>query len=265
MYQYSQTYYPSLLILSLNKKLKTVLIFITGIIFSSVLVGQTKNEHLKITHLTSDFYIFTTYRDFNGTLFPSNGLYLLTDDGVVMIDTPWDTTQFQPLLDSIKFRHNKDVLICIATHSHEDRTGGLEYYKQKGIKTFTTNKTDQVCKEKNEKRAEFLISKDTTFKVGQYLFQTYYPGKGHAPDNIVIWFKKDKILYGGCLVKSTEAHDLGYLGDADTKEWVRTIKKVKNKFVEPTYIIPGHQNWTSNKSLDHTLELLMQNEKKPSR
>lgn len=33
-----------------------------------------------------------------------------------MFDTPWDTTQFQPLLDSIKFKHNMNVLMCIATH-----------------------------------------------------------------------------------------------------------------------------------------------------
>lgn len=55
-------------------------------------------------------------------------MYLVAKDGVVLFDTPWDTTQFQPLLDSIKLKHDKNVIICIATHAHEDRTGGLEYY-----------------------------------------------------------------------------------------------------------------------------------------
>ena len=41
---------------------------------------------------------------------------LFTNNGLVMFDTPWDTPQFQPLLDNIKFNHNMNVLMCIATH-----------------------------------------------------------------------------------------------------------------------------------------------------
>lgn len=245
--------------------MKPLTILIFQLFFTASLFGQTSGENLKITHLTENFYVFTTYRDFKGTPFPANGLYCITDNGVVVIDTPWDTTQFQPLLDSIKIKHNKNVVMCIATHSHEDRTGGLEYYKQKGIKTFATEQTDIICKERGEKRAEFLIFQDTVFAVGQYTFQTYFGGAGHTPDNIVIWFPKDKLLYGGCLVKSTDASDLGYLGDADTKQWSTTIQKIKQKFGQPSYVIPGHQNWTNKKSLNHTTTLLRQYEKKNNR
>lgn len=235
---------------------------IFAFVISFNLCGQTLHNQLNITHLDGDFYVFTTYRVFKGTLFPSNGMYVVTNDGVVLIDTPWDTTQFQVLLDSIKIKHNKNVVLCIATHSHEDRTGGLEYYKQNGIKTYTTLQTDQISKSRNENQAAFLILRDTVFNVGQYSFQTYYPGAGHTPDNIVIWFPKNKILYGGCLVKSTEAIDLGNLNDADPKQWPSTIKKIKKKFGKPNYVIPGHQDWSDHTSLDHTLKLLRQYKKK---
>ena len=98
--------------------------------------------------------------------------------------------------------------------------------------------------------------------MGQYSFQTYYAGAGHTPDNIVIWFPKNKILYGGCLVKSTDAVDLGNLSDADPKQWPSTIKKIKKKFGKPNYVIPGHQDWSDNTSLDHTLKLLRLYKKK---
>jgi metallo-beta-lactamase class B len=87
----------------------------------------------------------------------------VTSKGVVLFDTPWDSTQFQPLLDSIKMRHDKDVVLCISTHFHEDRTAGLEFYRRIGIKTYTTERTDKLSRERNEKRAEFLIYKDTVF------------------------------------------------------------------------------------------------------
>jgi metallo-beta-lactamase class B len=161
-------------------------------------------------------------------------------------------------LDSIKTRHGKNVVLCIATHFHEDRTGGLEYYSQKGIKTFTTRQTDELSQKRSMKRAEFLIDKDTLFNVGQYSFQTYYPGPGHAPDNIVIWFEKEKILYGGCLIKSVEYRDLGNLADANVKEYATTIENVKAKCKKPQYVIPGHGDWTDISSLDHTLQMARQ-------
>jgi metallo-beta-lactamase class B len=218
--------------------------------------GQTENSKLQISHLTGDFYVYKTFHDYKGNLISANAMYLVTDKGVVMFDAPWDETQFQPLLDSIKAKHNKEVVMHIATHSHEDRAGGLEFYKQKGIKTYTIKLTDQISEKTNGKRAEFIMPNDTTFTVGQHRFQVFYPGKGHASDNIVVWFNQEKVLYGGCFIKSTDATDLGYLGDADVKEWEKSIKKVQSKFKNPVYIITGHDNWTNTESLNHTMKLV---------
>jgi metallo-beta-lactamase class B len=220
-------------------------------------LAQTNPGTLQITHLTGNFYIYVTYNDpGNGVSFPSNSMYLVTNKGVVLFDTPWDTTMFQPLLDSIKARHHKNAIACISTHFHADRTAGLEFYRKKGLETYTTTRTDKFSKERNQKRAKHLIAGDTTFNIGGYGFQIYYPGEGHSPDNIVIWFNNDKILYGGCLIKSTEAGSLGNLSDANVTAWPKTIKNIQERFKNPRYIIPGHQDWTDKNSLDHTLDLL---------
>src|SRR5688572_15693801 len=226
-----------------------------SLLLLSINISQAQDAKLKISHLTGDFYVFTTYNDYKGTLYPANGLYVVTNNGVIMIDSPWDTTQFQPLLDSIRVKHNKTVTVCIATHFHEDRTGGLAYYKQQGIKTYTTKQTDKLSKKRDMKRAEFIITNDTTLTVGQYSFQTYYPGHGHTPDNIVIWFEKERILYGGCLIKSVDDSTLGNLADANVKTYATTLKNVRKKCKKPTYIIPGHNDWKSTRSLEHSLKM----------
>ncbi len=215
--------------------------------------GQQEKSKLTITHLTGDFYIYTTYNTYKGDQVSANGMYLETNQGVVIFDTPWDTTQFQPLLDSIKTRCKKNVVLCIATHFHDDRTAGLEYYRQQGIRTYTTIFTDELSKKNNKKRAEFLMANDTTFNVGQYSFETYYPGQGHTADNIIIWFEKEKILYGGCLIKSAKADDLGYLGDANINEYATTIRNIQKKCKNPRFVIIGHDDWNSTKALTHTL------------
>ena len=242
--------------------MRKIVLTVTFILSLSNIFGQTEEAKLKISHLTGDFYIYTTYSSYEGEQVPANGMYLVTNNGVVLFDTPWDTTQFQPLLDSIKLRHNKNVDVCIATHWHSDRTEGLEYYKQKGIKTYTTVLTDELSKKNNKKRAVFLLTKDTIFNVGQYFFETYYPGQGHTADNIVVWFNKEKILYGGCLIKGADTKNLGYLGDANVTEYENTLKNVQKKYPNPRYIIISHSDWNNINSLKHSIKMAKKLKKK---
>lgn len=245
--------------------MKTAILTIAFIFSLNTIFGQSKDEKLKLSHLTGDFYIYTTYNTYQEYQVPANGMYLVTSNGVVMFDTPWDTTQFQPLLDSIQLKHNKKVVICFATHWHSDKTAGLEYYRQRGIKTYTTVLTDELSKKNDKKRAEFLMAKDTVFNIGQYSFETYYPGEGHTADNIVIWFKKEKILYGGCLIKGADAEDLGYLGDANVTAYASTLKNVQAKCQKPKFIIVAHSDWKNINSLKHSLMLANELKKKSSR
>lgn len=245
--------------------MRTIILTIIFIFSLTHIFGQTEKAKLKISHLTGDFYIYTTYNTYEESQVPANGMYLVTNKGVVMFDTPWDTTQFQSLLDSIKLKHDKSVAMCIATHWHSDRTEGLEYYKQQGIKTYTTFLTDELSKKNNKKRAEFLITADTVFNIGQYSFETYYPGEGHTADNIIVWFSKEKILYGGCLIKGADAENLGYLGDANVAEYETTLKKVQKKCPGPEFIIISHSDWNNINSLKHSIRLARKLKKKNNR
>jgi len=242
--------------------MRTMILTIASIFFLTNIFGQAENAKLKISHLTGDFYIYTTYNTYQESQVPANGMYLITNDGVVMFDTPWDTTQFQPLLDSIKLKHNKSVVLCFATHWHSDKTAGLEYYRQQGIKTYTTALTDELSKKNNKKRAEFIMANDTVFHAGQYAFETYYPGQGHTEDNIVIWFKQEKILYGGCLIKGADDENLGYLGDGNITAYASTLKNVQKKCRKPAFIIIAHSDWKNKNSLNHSIKMAKELNKK---
>jgi metallo-beta-lactamase class B len=97
--------------------------------------------------------------------------------------------------------------------------------------------------------------KDTLFNTGQYSYEVYYPGEGHTVDNIIIWFNKEKILYGGCLIKGAEAENLGFLGDANVTEYYSTLKNVKSKCQKPKFIIVSHHDWNNINSLKRSLKL----------
>ncbi|MGN6532351.1 MAG: BlaB/IND/MUS family subclass B1 metallo-beta-lactamase [Ginsengibacter sp.] len=218
--------------------------------------GQAKSYLLEITHLKDGFYVYVNYGTYNNERYPANAMYLVTDKGVILFDTPWGESYYQPLLDSIWKKHHQKVIMCISTHFHKDRTGGLKYYRSKGIKTYTTYKTDSLSKINHQNRAQFLMAKDTTFHIGGYFFQTYYPGPGHTIDNIAVLFPNEKIVYGGCFIKSTEDKTPGNLEDADVKEWGNSLKNLQQKMPNPEYVIPGHNDWKNKNSLQHTFKLV---------
>lgn len=218
---------------------------------------KPKGNGITIKKVSDNFYVYTTFRALDdGQLFSSNGMYVLTDRAVLLFDTPWDTTQFFPLLDSIWKKHEKSVSFCMPTHSHDDRTAGLVYFKKVKIPTYSTKRIHENSLLKGEKVAEYRISEDTIITIDGVTFEIYYPGPGHAPDNIVVWFPKEKVLYGGCFVKSVSSKSLGNLEDADTKEWLKSLNKVIEKFPNPNFVITGHQSFESTKALKHSQKLL---------
>lgn len=218
-------------------------------------------QKLEIKKLTDDFYLYTTWKDLNGEPFPANGMYVVTENGVVIIDSPWDNSQCQPLLDSIGKKHQKKVVMAIATHFHEDRTGAFDFFKSKGIQTWSTKKTRKLCIKNGEQKAGYAFVNDTVFNFGKHSFRAFFPGEGHTKDNIVIWFPGQKIFYGGCLVKSTESPTLGNLADANIKAYPKTVEKLLAEFPDRFFTIPGHQSHDGD-ALVHTLELAQSLQKK---
>lgn len=218
--------------------------------------AQEHSYDLKITHVAGNVYTYVSYGSFGGQRYGANSVYVVTKEGVVLFDTPWEKEYFQPLLDSIRQRHHQKVIMCLSTHFHEDRTAGLTYYAAKGIRTFTTRRTDSLCVLNDNPRATFMMPKDTVFHIGSEVFQVYYPGPGHSADNLVVWLPKYKVLYGGCLIKSTEANSLGNLEDANVAEWPKSLKRLEQKFPHPDFIIVGHDGWKNKHSIQHTLDLL---------
>jgi metallo-beta-lactamase class B len=235
--------------------MRTLIILIFLFLYANNIIAQPKPA-LEITRLTGNFYIYKTYNLYQGNYISANAIYLITKKGAILFDTPWDKAQYQVLLDSIERKHHKKAIMVIATHSHEDRAGGFGFYNEKHIPTYSSSLTDEILKKDSKPHATRTFKNDTTFTIDRYKFQTCFAGAGHTKDNIVIWFPKERILYGGCLIKSTEAKTLGFTGEANLEQWPKTLNKLKQRYPSPSYIITGHDNWRSTKSIDHTLKLL---------
>ncbi|MDM1359918.1 MUS/TUS/MOC family subclass B1 metallo-beta-lactamase [Myroides marinus] len=219
-------------------------------------VAHAQSDKLKIEKLNDYMYVYTTYQEFKGITYPSNALYVLTDEGAILIDTPWDKEQYEPLVNHIKEEHHKDVKWVITTHFHEDRSGGLDYFNKLGAQTYTYSLTNDILKDRNEPQALHTFGQEKQFTFGKEKLAVYFLGEGHSKDNTVVWFPKEKILYGGCLIKSAEATTIGNIEDGNVADWPKTIEVVKRKFSEAKQVIPGHDAWDMSGHIENTERIL---------
>jgi len=67
----------------------------------------------------------------------------------------------------------------------------------------------------------------------------------------------DRILFGGCLVKSASSTDLGNVTDAKLADWRVTMEAVLTAYPSPRLVIPGHGDPGDRRLLQHTLDLAL--------
>lgn len=212
------------------------------------------------TPLNERVYVHTTYGIYQNAAVPSNGLVIRTNDGIVLVDTGWDsdgnTDNTRRVLRWVADSLRQPVRLCIVTHAHDDRVGGISELRRAGIRVISTPLTARKAAEQGHQAPEGILPPDTTLTVGGEPIRCYFPGEGHTSDNIVVWLPKQRVLHGGCFVKSVAAFGLGNIADANLNEWAASIRRVADRFGAARTVVPGHDEWTDGRALQHTLRLL---------
>ena len=205
--------------------------------------------------------------------FPSNGLVLETGDESVLFDTAWDDRETAVILGWAANRLHKPVRRAIITHAHNDRLGGLGALRRAGIPasalaaTVTRATTDGVIAAAAARPtpgggADPVVPLDSIPGLTRAAhrdragFELFFPGVGHAPDNIVVYFAAQRVLFGGCLVKADTATTVGNVADADVAEWPRTVARVAARFGDARIVIPGHGAVSGRSALAVTESLI---------
>ncbi|GAB3503901.1 BcII family subclass B1 metallo-beta-lactamase [Spirosoma knui] len=215
---------------------------------------------LTVTPLTDQVWVHVTYGIYQQTAVPSNGLIIRTKEGVVLVDTGWDsdgnTDNTRQLLQWVADSLHQPVRLCIVTHAHEDRVGGISELRKAGIRVVSTPLTARKSVTLGYQAPDGILPADTTFTIGDVPIRCYFPGEGHTSDNIVVWLPNQRILHGGCFVKSVAAFGMGNVADANLNEWGNSVRRVIKEFGTANVVVPGHESWGDTQSLEHTLRLL---------
>lgn len=188
--------------------------------------------------------------------FNSNAGFVVTPEGVVVIDALGTPALGRALIEAIRTVSNQPIRRVIVTHYHADHFYGLSAFKQAGAEVWA-HKTAREYLDSGEAQARLeqrrhelapwvdertpLVAPDrwlegnTSFVLGGLHFDLIYVGPAHAPEDLVVMVREDAALFSGDIVFSGR---VPFVGNADSRRWLAAMDELLR--LKPKVIVPGH-------------------------
>lgn len=234
----------------------TMLLAISLSVFSQPENKIEINKDIYLYQIQDSIFVHVTYENSNEWgRFSSNGLIFIKNGEAIMIDTPMDNEKTEAIHHFLANSFNVKLTKLIIGHFHNDCLGGLPYIQSQGIESIANILTVEKCKELGLAIPSISFSDSLIIDFHGEKVVCRYSGGGHSNDNITVWLPNQKVLFGGCLIRSTQNQNLGNLSDAVVTQWAQTVKRVVSQCPNVQIVIPGHGRWGGNELLFHTIQL----------
>lgn len=212
------------------------------------------SDLLKIEQLSPNTYRHISYLSLSdSSLFPCNGMVYINGPEAIVMDCP---TNNAASLELLTWLEDFDVLIrgVIINHFHVDCLGGLQVFHEAGLRSFAHEKTIEIAQANGDEVPKFGFKNYLSIPIGREHVYTKFFGEAHTIDNVVSYIPGDKVLFGGCMVKTVDA-GYGNLDDSNQNAWPKTIIAIKEAYPEIEIVIPGHGKPGGMELLDYTISL----------
>lgn len=217
----------------------------------------TLSDEVTVQKISEDVWIHISLREVEGFgLVPANGLVIVSDANGVAIDLPWTDAQTKVLFDWFRSEQGVAIDTVVPTHSHQDCAGGLAEAHRQGAESWGLLQTVEKLKAEEKPFPQNAFEKTKRFQRGETEVILSYEGGGHTIDNIVAWLPAQKILFGGCAVKSLEAANIGYVKEADAKSWPILLNGLLENYADAEQVVPGHGEAGSLDLVRHSLKMV---------
>jgi glyoxylase-like metal-dependent hydrolase (beta-lactamase superfamily II) len=235
------------------------------------------SPELYIRQIREDAFVIT-----HAFPWPANSLLVEMDNSeLVLVGTPYTPAATNKVLDWIERRFGKRSIVAINPGYHVDNLGGNQALFNRHIQVYGSDLTTKLLRERGAQTRqvllgmlqgpdnqryfqthanlpytgpshEFAISQGLRLSFGNDKVQIYYPGPSQSPDKVVVYFSRQKILFGSCMILGGD--QIGNIADADLKNWPDAVRKLTQFDAE--IVVPGHGERLDVGLIQHTLDLL---------
>ena len=186
----------------------------------------------------------------------SNAGFVVTPQGVVVIDALGSPTLAEELIAAIRQVTAQPIRYVIVTHYHADHVYGLQAFKSLGAtivaqragRDYLNSDTAQlrlassrkvlspwIDKQTHLVAADRWLDTDTVIELGGESFRIHHVGPAHTPEDLVVLAEHAGVMFAGDLVSRGR---IPFVGQADSREWIASLGRLIE--LRPRIVVPGH-------------------------
>ncbi|MEH6681583.1 MAG: subclass B1 metallo-beta-lactamase [Sediminicola sp.] len=213
------------------------------------------SEALQIIKVAENSYVHISFlqtQDFGNV--PCNGMVVHNKGEAMIFDAPTSDVAAEELIQWVRKELNASIVAVVPTHFHWDCLGSLEVFHQENITSRASDRTIALATANAYPLPQKRFKDRYVLTIGGEKVISQFFGEGHTKDNIIGYFPKDSIIFGGCLIKELNAGK-GNLADANSSDWAATVEKIKKDHPNVKTVVPGHGSVGGKELLDYTISL----------
>ncbi len=190
----------------------------------------------EVHRVRPDLYAYISSNDSS-----ANSTFLVSDAGVLVVDTGLNETEGRKLLVEIRKVSAAPVRWIVNTHYHPDHRGGNSVFGAEAIIIDTPFTRDHLSDGRDQAKSvsnsglNITLQTSVTLFVGEHRVEIYYPGPAHTMGDLIVYFPDQKAVATGdlFLTNSCPAMDQG-----DMESWIKALDHILTLPVE--HVVPGH-------------------------
>lgn len=183
----------------------------------------------------------------------ANSTFLVSDQGILVVDTGLNAQEGRRLLDEIRKISSAPVRWIVNTHYHPDHRGGNIMVGPDAIVIATFETRSAVLRMQRpqsqpsgsgnrlatgyELSETFSGERGPTLYVGGHEVRIYHPGPAHTLGDTVVYFPDQHAIATGDLFLTNSCPAMSD-ADGDLENWIRALDQILALPVE--HVVPGH-------------------------
>ena len=204
----------------------------------------------------------------------SNNAWLVTDDGVLVIDSRQHPRRAEELLAAIRKTTNKPIKYVINTHAHGDHYFGNPVFKREGAIFIAHRDTKGMMKahynleikrrmgyfkqmkydpaEVKMVLPDLVYDSKLVITLGGRTIELIYMGPGQNPGDTLVLFPKEKVIFtGGPFSKNSWANPSF---TPSMSNWVAMLRKIASMDIDK--FLGGHGDIGNKQDVLHEAQML---------
>jgi len=203
--------------------------------------------------------------------FISNAAFVVTDEGVLVVDALGSPPLARQLLEAIRRITPQPVRYVVVTHCHADHIYGLQVFRDAGARLVGhVGCRDYLASDTARQRLAAsredlfpwidehteLVAPDTwlgeggrdedlLLSIGPRRFRVRHAGPSHTAEDLVVHDERTGVLFAGDIVFRGR---LPFVGQADSRRWIGALDRMLA--LRPRLLVPGHGPVSSEPAAD---------------